>query len=135
MYGSEAWTLRMADRKKIDSFELWCWRRPLRISGTDKRNNMSVIDEIKPPFPLEALINKQKLLYFGHIMRSKNTLEKSIMLSMVAGRWKRGRPRIKWMDGIRDLTGLNLAELREVVRERQQCRNRTKDCFLCLPKV
>ena len=93
LYGCESWTIRKAERRRIDSFELWCWRRLLRIPWTARRTNQSVIEEIKPTNPLEALIKKQQLSYFGHIMRSENSLEKSMMLGMGGGARKRGRPR------------------------------------------
>ena len=92
LYGCESWTIRKAERRRIDSFELWCWRRLLRIPWTARRTNKSVIEEIKATIPLATLIKKQQLSYFGHIMRRENSLEKSIMLGIGGGTRKRGRP-------------------------------------------
>ena len=108
VYGCESWTIRKAERRRIDSFELWCWRRLLRIPWTARRTNKSVIEEIKPTNPLEAQIKKQQLSYFGHIMRSENSLEKSMMLGMGGGARKRGRPRARWLDDIKAITNCTL---------------------------
>ena len=122
MYGCESWTMRQSERKKIDSFELWCWRRLLRIPWTPKRTNVSILEEIKPAQSLESLIIKQKLSYFGHIMRKQNSLEKSVMLGMGEGERGRGRPSMRWKDDIERVTGLGLSELARVVENRDDWR-------------
>ena len=122
LYGCESWTIRKAERRRIDSFELWCWRRLLRIPWTARRTNQSVIEEIKPTNPLEALIKKQQLSYFGHIMRSENSLEKSMMLGMGGGARKRGRPRARWLDDIKAITNCTLTELCALTRDRDAWR-------------
>ena len=124
LYGCESWTIRKAERRRIDSFELWCWRRLLRIQWTARRTNKSVIEEIKVTNPLEALLKcqKQQLSYFGHIMRRENSLEKSIMLGMGGGTRKRGRPRARWLDDIKAITNCTLAELCGSARDRDAWR-------------
>ena len=122
LYGCESWTIRKAERRRIDSFELWCWRRLLRIPWTARRTNKSVIEEIKATNPLETLINKQRLSYFGHIMRRENSLEKSIMLGRGDGTRKRGRPRARWLDGIKAVTNCTLTELCGSARDRDAWR-------------
>ena len=122
LYGCESWTIRKAERRRIDGFELWCWRRLLRIPWTARRTNKSVIEEIKATTPLEALIKKQQLSYFGHIMRRENSLEKSIMLGMGGGSRKRGRPRARWLDDIKAVTNGTLAELCGSARDRDTWR-------------
>ena len=112
LYGSECWTVKKAERKKIDAFELWCWRRMLRISWTDKRTNKSILEEIKPSYSLEAMVVKHRLSYFGHIIRSKG-MEQEIMLGKVQGRRRRGRQRIRWLEGVTKETGKSLRELHE----------------------
>ena len=108
LYGCESWTIRKAERRRIDSFELWCLRRLLRIPWTARRTNKSVIEEIKATNPLESLIKKQQLSYFGHIMRKENSLGKSIMLGMSGVTRKRGRPRARWLDDIKAVTKCTL---------------------------
>ncbi|GFR97597.1 endonuclease-reverse transcriptase [Elysia marginata] len=103
--------MRQSERKKIDSFELWCWRRLLHIPWTTKRTNVSILEEIKPAQSLESLIVKQKLSYFGHISRKQSSLKKLIMLGMGEGGRRRGRPCMRWKDDIKTLTGLTLSEL------------------------
>jgi exonuclease III len=125
-YGAESWTLRQADRKKISAFEHWCWRRMLRISWTAKRTNKSITDEIDPGSSLENIIARQKLTYFGHVMRS-NGLEKDIMTGMGEGKRERGRPRTRWLDEIKERTGLSLQELKEAVRDRVGWRGKVMD--------
>ena len=117
VYGCESWTLRQYERKKIDAFEQWCWRRMLRIPWTAKRTNKSVADEVNTNLSLQGRIIKQKLSYFGHVMRA-NGLEKSIMLGMGEGQRGRGRPRTRWLDEIQSTTGLNLHQLSEAVQDR-----------------
>ena len=118
LYGCESWTIRKAERRRIDIFELWCWRRLLRIPWTARRTNKSVIEEIKATNPQEALIKKQQLSYFGHIMRSENSLEKSMMLGMGGGARKRGRPRARWLDYIKAVTNCTITELCGLTRDR-----------------
>ena len=122
LYGCESWTIRKAERRKIDRFELWCWRRLLRIPWTARRTNKSVIEEIKATNPLEALIKEQQLSYFGHIMRSENCLEKSMMLGMGGGARKRDRPRARWLDDIKAITNCTLTELCCLTRDRDAWR-------------
>ena len=125
MYACESWTLRKKDRKKIDSFELWCWRRLLGVPWTARRTNESILNQIKPKLSLEAMILKQKLSYFGHVMRTENSIEKAIMLGKVEGARRRGRPKMRWMDGIKESTGMTLQELKEKVQERKCWRDYT----------
>ncbi|GFS21442.1 endonuclease-reverse transcriptase [Elysia marginata] len=110
--------MRQSERKKIDSFELWCWRRLLRIPWTAKRTNVSILEEIKPAQSLESLTVRQKLSYFGHLMRKQNSLEKSIMLGMGEGGRRRGRPCMRWKDDTQTVTGLTLSELVRAVENR-----------------
>ena len=136
LYGCESWTIRKAGRRRIDSFELWwCWRRLLRIPWTARRTNKSVIDEIKTTNPLEALIKKQQLSYFGHIMRSENSLEKSMMLGMGGGARKRGRPRARWLDDIKAITNCTLNELCGLTRDRDACREMVMEVTRSWPRL
>ena len=123
LYGCESWTISKAGRRRIDSFELWCWRRLLRIPWTARITNKSVIEEIKATNdPLEALIKKQQLSYFGHIMRSENSWEKSMKLGMGGGARKRDRPRALWLDDIKAVTNCTLTELSGLTRDRDAWR-------------
>ena len=121
-YGCESWTLRKKERKKIDAFELWTWRRLLKVPWTAKRTNQSILDEVRPECSLEALMLKQKLSYFGHVMRAERSLEKTIMLGKVGGSRRRGRQRTRWMDGIREGTGMSLQQLRDIAKDRSTWR-------------
>ena len=122
-YGSESWTVRKKERKKIDAFELWTWRRMLRTPWTDRRMNASIIDEVKPKRSLEATITQLKLRYFGHVMRTNGTLERDIMIGQVDGCRRQGRPRLRWMDSIKENTGFGLEKLKEIVKDRNKwCR-------------
>ena len=121
LYGCETWTLRETDRRKVDAFQHWCWRRMLRIPWTAKRTNASIRDQVGVKATLYDRIAGQKLAYCGHIMRSDG-LEKSIMLGMGAGQRKRGRPRRRWMDEVKDITGKSLQELKEMARDRDMWR-------------
>ena len=112
MYGCESWTVKKAECRRIDAFELWCWRRLLRVSWTAKRSNQSILKEISPGISLEGLMLKLKLQYFGHLMRRVDSLEKTLMLGRIGGRRKRGRPRLRWLDGITDSMDVSLSELR-----------------------
>ena len=109
MYGCESWTVKKAERRRIDAFELWCWRRLLRVPWTARRSNQSIQKEISPEYSLEGLILKLKLQYFGHLMRRTDSLEKTLMLGKIEGRRRRGQQRIRWLDGITDSIDMSLS--------------------------
>ena len=114
--------MKNAERRRIDAFELWCWRRLLRVPWSVRRSNQSILKEISPGISLEGMMLKLKLQYFGHLMQRVDSLEKTLMLGGIGGRRRRGRPRMSWLDGIRDSMDVSLSELREMVRDRKAWR-------------